>query len=99
MARTTVTKTAARNSETKFFIVLNELEVSDNDVDDFDPKEGNDHPAQAINEQVALENRQRPDRFVNHASERQWDQGDNDQCVENHRTENGASRRLKMHDV
>src|SRR5215468_2098172 len=95
-ARTKVTKMDARSSEIKFFIILNELQRGNDDIDDFDSNERNDDSAETINEQVALQNRQRPDGLIHHASESERNQGDNNQSIENHRTENGTGRSLQM---
>ena len=75
--------TAARISESRFFISLNEFEGGDDDVDDFDADERNDDAAQAVDEQVALQNGQRADRLELHAAQRQRNQRDDDERVEN----------------
>jgi hypothetical protein len=61
----------AANFGKKFFHKLNEMESSDDEVDELDSDKRHDHAAEAIDEQVALENRERAHRFVGHAAQRE----------------------------
>src|SRR5580765_5364148 len=108
-ARTSVTRTALRSSARNDFIIslkvtpwaagLDQLQGGDNKIDELNPHERDHHSTETINEQVPLQNRKRADRFVNHATQRQRDQSNDDQRVENNGAENGAGRAVKMHDV
>ena len=69
------------------------------DIDELDADEGNDDAAQAVDEQVALQDCERADRFVGNAAQRQRNERDDDERVENDGAENGAGRALQMHDV
>ena len=43
-------------------------------IDELDPDEGHDDAAEAVDEQVALQDRQRPDWFVSDTAQRQRNQ-------------------------
>src|ERR1035437_253632 len=99
MASASVTITAARNSENRFFISLNEFERGDEDINGLDAGERNDDAAQAVDEQIALQNGKRANRFELHAAQRERNQCDDDEGVENDRAQNRAVRAVQVHDV
>src|SRR5450830_66886 len=75
-ASTRVDTTAPRISDKRFFIGLPQIEGGDDDVDKFDTDERNDHAAEAVNEQVALQRLKRADGRVFHAAQRERNQCD-----------------------
>ena len=75
------------------------MERSDDEIDELDADERHDDAAQAIDEQIALQNGQSAHRFVGHAAQRQRDQRDDDERVENDGAQDGAGRAVQMHDV
>ena len=68
------------------------MERSDDQVDQFDADKRNDEAAEAIDEEVALQNRQRAHWLVSNTAQRQRDQRDDDQRVKNHGAQNRAGR-------
>ena len=56
------------------------MESSDDEIDELDADERNDDAAQAVDEQVALQNRERADRLVGDAAQRQRNQRDDDRA-------------------
>ena len=60
------------------------------------PMNGNNDAAQAINEQVALQNRERADGLEFHAAQRQRNQRDDDQRVENDGAQDRAGRAVQV---
>ncbi len=89
----------AANFRKEFFHKLGEVESSDDEIDELDADKRNDDAAEAVDEQVALQNRERAHRFVGNAAQRQRNQRDDDERVENDRAENGAGRAVQVHDV
>ena len=69
------------------------------EIDELDADERNDDAAQAVDEQVALQNGERADRFVGDAAQRQRNQRDDDERVENDGAQNRARRAVQAHDV
>jgi hypothetical protein len=61
----------AANFREKFFHRLNEMERSDHHVDKLDADEWQDDAAEPIDEQVALKNCKRANRFVGNTTQRQ----------------------------
>ena len=61
------------------------MQASDNDVNKFDADERHNYAAAAVNQQVAPQNFRRAERPEFHAAQRQWNQGDDDEGVENDR--------------
>ena len=68
-------------------------------IDEFDADERNDDAAEAVDEQVALQNGERADRLVRHAAQRQRNQRDDDERVENDGAQDRAGRAVQAHDV
>src|ERR1700736_6770176 len=99
IARINVAKTAPRISEKSAFIKLNEVESGNDEIDELDSDERHDDPAKAVDEQVALENRERAHRFVGHAAQGQRNQRDDDERVKDDGAKNGASGAVEVHDV
>ena len=67
-------RTANVSKET--FHNSSQFEGDDNHINEFDSDERNDHSAQSINEQVALEDGQGADWLIGHAAQGQWNQSD-----------------------
>src|SRR5579859_6039468 len=68
-------------------------------VDQFDADEGNDHSPQAIDQQIAPQQRACTDGVIGDAAKRQrYQQGDDD-GVEDHRRKNGALGTVQVHDI
>ena len=65
----------------------------------FDADERDDDAAEAVDEQVALQNGQRADGLEFHAAQRQRNQRDDDERVENDGAQDGAVRAVQVHDV
>src|ERR1035437_8652852 len=82
-----------------FIFILNEVQTGDEDVYGFDAYERNDDAAQAVDEQVALQNGERADGFELHSAQCQRDEGDNDERIENDGAQDGAGRAVQAHDV
>ena len=82
----------AANFRKECFHKLNEMERGDDEIDELDADERNDDAAEAIDEQVALQNGERAHRFVGHAAQRQRNQRDDDERVENDGAEDRAGR-------
>ena len=70
----------AANFRKEFFHKLNEVEGGDDEIDDLDADERHDDAAEAVDEQVALQNRERADGPEFHAAQRQRNQRDDDQA-------------------
>ncbi len=73
-------------------MLLGETQRFDDDVDRLDADERNDDAADAIDQQVAGQNRGRAERTIRHAAQRERNQRDDDQRVENDRRQNRALR-------
>ena len=82
----------AANFREECFHKLDEMERGDDEIDELDADERNDDAAEAIDEQIALENREGAHRLVGDAAQRQRNQRDDDERVENDGAENGAGR-------
>src|SRR6478752_7956024 len=76
-----------------------QVQGSDNEVDRLDADERNDDAADAVDQQVASQQRTRADRPITDALERQRDERDDDQRVEDDGGEDRALRRRQVHDV
>src|SRR5437588_10705686 len=76
-----------------------EVDAGDDDVDGLDADEGDDHPSDAVDEQVAAEQSRGADGPVLDSLQRQRDQGDDDQRVEDRGREDGALTAVQLHDV
>src|SRR5882757_419736 len=71
----------------------------DGHVDQLDADEGHDDAAETVDEQVAYQQRGGAGGAVLHAPEGKWDQRDDDQRIENDGGQDGALRRLQVHEV
>ena len=56
----------------------------DQEVDQFDADERNDDAAEAVDEQIALQDGERAHRLVSYAAQRQRDERDDNERVKNH---------------
>src|SRR4030043_1799058 len=79
--------------------MLNKMQCIDNNINELNPGEGGDEPSQAVDHEIAPEERSRSQRSEAHAAERKGDEGDDDEAVEDESTEDGARRRTEPHDV
>jgi hypothetical protein len=68
----------------------------DDDINGLDADEGDNHAAEAVDQQVALEHGERADRLVGHAFERQRNQRDDDERVEDDGAEDRALRLTRV---
>ena len=68
------------------------MERGDDEIDELDADKRHDDAADAVDEEIALENCERAHRFVGHAAQRQRNQRDDDERVENDGAEDGAGR-------
>ena len=75
------------------------MKSSDDEIDQFDADERHNDATEAVDEQVALQNRQRAHWPVRDAAQREWDQRYNDEGVKNDGAQNGAGRAVQVHDV
>src|SRR5665213_2288128 len=94
-----VRRTAVLSSENSVRMGLDEMEEVDEHIDGLDADEGNENASQAVDEQVAAENRGSAERLVDDAPQGQRDQRDDDQGVENDRAQDRAEGRGQVHDV
>ena len=78
---------------------LGEVKRSDDDIDQFDADERNDDAAEAVDQQVALQNGERAHRFVSDAAQRQRNQCDDNERVKNDGAEDRAGGCAQVHDV
>ena len=67
----------------EFFHLLGQVKCGDDQVDQLDSDKRNDETAEAVDEQVALQDGERAHRFVSDAAQRQRNQRDDDERVEN----------------
>ncbi|GCC46831.1 hypothetical protein chiPu_0030700, partial [Chiloscyllium punctatum] len=79
--------------------LLSQAQGGDDEVDRLDADERNDDATQAIDHQVAAEQRAGADRAILDALQRQRDQRDDDQRVEDDRRQDRALRAGQVHDV
>src|SRR3954453_13750458 len=74
-------------------------DVHDDQVDELDPDERDDQPAESVDPQVPAQQRARRRRRVPHAAQRQRDERDDDQRVEHDRRRDRRRRAVQAHDV
>ena len=74
----------------EFFHLLGQVKRGDDQIDQLDSDKRNDETAEAVDQQVALQNRERAHRFVSDAAQRQRNQRDDDERVENDGAEDRA---------
>ena len=74
-------------------------QVVHDQVDQLDPDEGQDHAAEAVDQQVAPQKRRRADRAILDAAQGERDERRDDQRVEDDRGDDRALRRAQVHDV
>ena len=67
----------------ELFHLLGQVKRGDDQVDQLDSDKRNDETAEAVDEQVALQDRERAHRFVSDATQRQRNKRDDDERVEN----------------
>lgn len=75
------------------------MERGNDEIDELDADERHDDAAEAIDEEVALQDCQGAHRLVGDAAQGQRNQRDNDEGVENDGAKNGAGGTVKVHDV
>src|ERR1700676_896304 len=71
----------------------------DEQVDQLDAGERDDDAADDVDQQVATQYARRALRAIAHPLQRERNEGDDDQCVEDDRRQNGALRCPEIHDV
>src|ERR1044071_10137637 len=98
-ASITVTKTAPRISEKNVFIESNEFQCRDDQIYQLDTQERQDDAAETVNQQVALQNGERADGLICHATQGQWNERNDNERVENDCAENGAGGAVDPHAV
>src|ERR1700682_6547161 len=65
-------------------------------VDQFDANERDDHPAEAVDQQIASKDAAGAERTISDPFQRQRNERDDDERVENHGRENGGLRRRQV---
>src|SRR5450759_4725243 len=80
------------------FETSNQMESDEENIDRLDPRERHEDAADAVEHQVSSENPPRAEGPVRNAPESQWDQGDDDERVEDDRGEDGTLGRGETHD-
>src|SRR5258706_9205173 len=97
---TVVTKVNHRAIRKFFFITSsNHPKIRQQHVDKFDSDKGSNNSANAIQQQVPLQQSRRAERPITHAAQRERDQGDDDQRVKNYGGKDGGLRRAQVHYV
>src|SRR5580698_7041570 len=77
-----------------FIVSLNQMEGVDDQVDDLDADERRDDAAEAVDQEIAAEQRGRSNGAEAHTTKCQWHQRDDDERVEDDGTEDRAVGRL-----
>jgi len=78
------------NSGTKLFpyhdifLLLDRVNQDENDIDELDADEGDNEPADAVDDEIAAEDYSRRRRTVFHSSQRERNQSDDNERVEDH---------------
>src|SRR5258708_1826846 len=98
-ASMSVTNTAPRISEKNVFIESNEFQGRDDQINQLDTHERQDDAAQAVNQQVALQNGERADGLICYAAQGQRNERNDNERVENDRAQNRAGGAVEPHDV
>src|ERR1700681_934529 len=85
----------------RFFFIMssNNSKIRQQHVDKLDSDKRCNNSANAIDQQVPLQQSRRAERTIPHATQREWDQGDDDQRVENYGGKDGRLWRAKVHHV
>src|SRR5215468_10645318 len=103
MVSTMIARTAARcwpiHAGRRDMSATDPWNVHDDEVDELDPDERDDQPAEAVYPQVPAQQRARRGRRVPDAAQRQRDQRDDDQRVEYDRRRDRGRRAVQPHDV
>src|SRR5215469_17036988 len=94
---TTVIRIAV--SSPRISIPLSQPQCGDQHVDNLDSDERNDYPADTIDQQVARQDGRGAERPILDAAQRKWDEGNNDERVENDRGKDRALRGAEVHNV
>src|SRR5580700_9867037 len=94
-----MTRTTAGRSSRNMMSSSREMQGRNNEVDGLDAEKRNQDAADAVDQQIATQQWARPDGPVRDALQRQRNQSNDDQGVEDDRRQDGALRRLQMHDV
>src|SRR5579872_916560 len=97
----TVVTTVIRNAIRRFFWIRmsREPQRRDDDVHDLDAHKGRDDAADAVDEEIAPQQRLGAHRTVRHAAQRERHQRDDDERIGDDRGQNRRLRRLEPHDV
>ena len=73
--------------------------ASDDQIDELDADKRHNDATEAVDEQVALQDRQRAHWPVRDAAQRERNQRDDNEGVKNDGAQNGAGRAVQVHDV
>src|SRR3981081_3044221 len=85
----------------RFFFITssNNPKIRQQYVDKLDSDKWGNNSTNAIEQQVPLQQSCRTERPITHATQSEWDQGDDDQRVENYGGKDGGLGRAKVHHV
>src|SRR5258708_38454401 len=85
----------------KFFFIRssNHSKIRQQHVDKLDSDKRRNNSTHAIEQQVPLQQSRRAERPITYAAQSQWDQGNDDQRVENYSGKDGGLRRAQVHHV
>src|SRR6266403_4569379 len=91
----TVVSSVNHSAIRKFLFIRssNHPKIRQQYVDKLDSDKRSNNSTNAIEQQVPLQQSRRAERPIPHAAQRKWDQGDDDQSVENYSGEDGGLRR------
>src|SRR6185369_11358590 len=97
---TVVTKVNHSEMKRFFFISsLNNPKIRQYYVDELDSEKRRDNSTNAVNQEIALKQSRCAQRTIPHTSESEWNQGDDDEGVENYCREDCRFRRMQMHHI
>src|SRR5467141_903089 len=90
-----------QNEMRRFFFISssNNSKIRQQYVDEFDSDKWRNDPTYTVDQQIALQQSRRTQGPIAHAAESEWNKSDDNQCVENHRGENGRFWRVQMHHI
>src|ERR1043165_8238262 len=98
MPRSTVVTIVIKIAVTRFcFIVLSQSHSVYDHVDDLYADERRDDSAEAVDEQVATQQRRGTQRTIFHSAQRERNERDDDYCVEDDRGQDRGLRRAQAH--
>src|SRR5229473_246610 len=90
----TVVTNVNQNEMRRFFFIRpsNNSEIRQQYVDEFDSDKRCNDPAYTVDQQIALQQGRRTQVPIAYAAQSEWNKSDDNQCVENHRREDGRLR-------